>query len=91
MIGGKKMLVQYLIGGAMIALAVVLIAMILKQTGKEQGLSGAISGGSTETYFGKSGGSTKEKRLFRWTVVGSVAFVVLSFALTILVYVANAK
>lgn len=85
------MLVQYLIGGAMIALAVVLIVMILKQTGKEQGLSSAISGGSTETYFGKSGGSTKEKRLFRWTVIGSSVFVVLSFVLTILVYAAKAK
>lgn len=85
------MLVQYLIGGAMIALALVLIVMILKQTGKEQGLSGAISGGSTETYFGKAGGSTKEKRLFRWTVIGSSAFVVLSFVLTIVVYAANAK
>ena len=84
------MLVQYLIGGAMLVLAVALIVMILKQTGKEQGLSGAISGGSTETYIGKSGGSTKEKRLFRWTVIGSSAFVVLSFVLTILVYAANA-
>ena len=84
------MLVQYLIGGAMLVLAVALIVMILKQTGKDQGLSGAISGGSTETYFGKSGGSTKEKRLFRWTIVGSAAFVVLSFVLTILVYAANA-
>ena len=74
----------------MLVLAVALIVMILKQTGKEQGLSGAISGGSTETYFGKSGGSTKEKRLFRWTVIGSSAFVVLSFVLTILVYAANA-
>ena len=83
------MLVQYLIGGAMLVLAVALIVMILKQTGKDQGLSGAISGGSTETYFGKSGGSTKEKRLFRWTVIGSSAFVVLSFVLTILVYAAN--
>ena len=84
------MLVQYLIGGAMLALAAVLIVMILKQTGKEQGLSGAISGGSTETYFGKSGGSTKEKRLFRWTIILSCVFVVLSFVLTILVY-ATAK
>ena len=84
------MLVQYLIGGAMLVLAVALIIMILKQTGKDQGLSGAISGGSTETYFGKSGGSTKEKRLFRWTVIGSTAFVVLSFVLTILVYAAKA-
>ena len=84
------MLVQYLIGGAMLVLAVALIIMILQQTGKDQGLSGAISGGSTETYFGKSGGSTKEKRLFRWTVIGSTAFVVLSFVLTILVYAAKA-
>ena len=79
------MVAQYIIGGILIALAIVLVAIILKQTGKDQSLSGTITGGSTETYFGKSGGSGKEKRLFICTVVGSVLFVVLSVVLMILI------
>ena len=79
------MVAQYIIGGALILLAVVLVALILKQTGKEQGLSGTITGGNTETYFGKSGGSGKEKRLLIFTVAGSILFVVLSVVLTILI------
>ena len=78
------MAAQYIIGGLLLAIAVVLVAIILKQTGKEKGLSGTIAGGS-DTYFGKSGGSTKDKLLFRLTVVLSILFVALSVVLTILV------
>ena len=77
---------QYVVGGIMIALAVVLIGLILMQTGKEKGLSGSITGGS-DTYFGKSGGSMKEKLLFKLTVIGSVLFVVLTIAMVLITYV----
>ena len=75
---------QYIIGGLLLALAVALVVIILKQTGKDKGLSGTLAGGS-DTFFGKSGGSTKDKLLFRVTVVLSILFVVLSVVLTILV------
>ena len=77
---------QYVVGGIMIALAVVLIGLILMQTGKEKGLSGTITGGS-DTYFGKSGGSMKEKLLFKLTVIGTVLFVVLAVALVLITYI----
>ncbi len=77
-------MVQYIIGGVLIALAIVLTVLILMQTGKDKSLSGAITGGSADTYFGKSGGSQKNKILFRLTVVGSIVFVVLSVALSII-------
>lgn len=79
------MVAQYIIGGILIALAIVLTALILKQTGKESGLSSTISGGSADTYFGRTGGSDKTKWMFRLTVIGSVLFVILSVVLTILV------
>ena len=75
----------YVIGSVMIALALFLIAIILKQTGKEKGLSGSIAGGSAETFFGKSGGNTQDKLLSKLTIIGSVLFVVLAITLTILV------
>ncbi len=79
---------QYVIGGILILLAIVLIAVILKQTGKEQGLSSTLAGGA-DTFFGKSGGSTKAKTLAKVTIVASVVFVVLSVVLTVLAYRAN--
>lgn len=79
------MVTQYIIGSILIALAVALVALILMQTGKDKSLSGTIAGGSADTYFGKSGGSTKEKNLTRFTIAGSVLFVILSVTLMILI------
>ena len=77
---------QYVMGGILIALAVALVAMILMQTGKEKGLSGTITGGA-DTYFGKAGGSKKERMLFKLTVIGTVIFVVLTIALVLVTYI----
>lgn len=79
------MALQYTIGGILIALAAILVVVILSQTGKDKSLSGTIAGGSSDTYFGKSGGSTKEKLLFRITIVLSILFVGLAVTLMILV------
>ena len=43
-----------------------LIAVVLLQSGKESGLSGAISGGS-DTYMGKGKSSTMDQKLASWT------------------------
>ena len=77
---------QYVIGGVLIALAVALVAMILMQTGKEKGLSGTITGGA-DTYFGKSGGSMKERLLFKLTVIGTAVFAALTVALVVITFV----
>ncbi len=79
------MVAQYIIGSILLALAVFLVIVILKQTGKDASLSSTIAGGSTDTYFGRSGGSTKEKILFRLTVIGSIIFVILAVTLMILI------
>ena len=79
------MVTQYIIGGILIGLAVALVALILMQTGKDKSLSSTIAGGSADTYFGKSGGSTKEKMLTRLTIAGSILFVILSVTLMILI------
>ena len=78
------MVAEYIIGGILMALALVLVVVILQQTGKDKGVSGTITGGSVDTYFGKAGGSTKEKLLTRITIVASALFVILSVVLTIL-------
>jgi len=50
------------------------------QSGKAQGLSGAIAGGS-ETFFGKNKGRTIDAILSKWTSVVAIAFLATSIAL----------
>ena len=61
-------------------LSLVLIAVVLLQSGKAQGLSGAIAGGS-ETFFGKNKGRTIDAILSKWTSVVAIAFLATSIAL----------
>ena len=65
-------------------LAVLLIASVLMQQGKDKRLSGAIAG-SADTYFGKTRGHAKDKILSRITTVLSFVFAILVVVLYILV------
>ena len=62
---------------------VVLGAVVLMQSGKEDGLSGTITGGA-ETFFGKSKGRTLDQILKRWTTVVAILFLVSSVLLSML-------
>ena len=75
----------YIMMGLLIASGLFLVVAVLLQQGKDKSLSSSIAGGSADTYFGKSGGSTKEKILTRFTIAGSILFVVLSVVLMILI------
>ena len=61
-------------------LSLILIAVVLLQSGKAQGLSGAIAGGS-ETFFGKNKGRTIDAILSKWTSVVAIACLVTSIVL----------
>jgi len=61
-----------------VSLAIVLI--VLLQSGKSAGLSGAIAGGA-ETFFGKNKGRTLDGLLGKLTTVVAVAFIILSVVL----------
>lgn len=64
-------------------LSIILIAVVLLQSGKAQGLSGAIAGGS-ETFFGKNKGRTIDAILSKWTSVVAIAFLATSIVLFLL-------
>lgn len=65
----------YILGGILLALAVVLTVLVLLQQGKDKNLSGAIAGGA-DTFFGKSKGANNDKLLSTITAVASVIFAV---------------
>ncbi len=66
-----------------IILAVVLIAVVLLQSGKSAGLSGSIGGGA-ETFFGKNKARTLDGMLSRATTVVAILFIVTSFVLALI-------
>ncbi len=64
--------------------AIVLTAMVLLQSGKSQGLSGAIAG-SSESFMSKGGSKTLDAKLAKATKWVGLAFVILSLFAVILV------
>ena len=67
--------IEYVFGGLLLLMALALVGLVMKQTGKDKKLSGAIGGGA-ETFFGKGKATRIEKILSRITAVISVLFVV---------------
>ena len=61
---------------------VTLTAIVLMQSGKSAGLSGAIAGGA-ENFFGKGKDKTLDAKLARMTKWFALAFVVLTLILNL--------
>ena len=67
---------QIAIGIVLILSALFLIVAVLMQHGKSHNLSGTIAGGA-ETFFGKTKGSTLDKKLSKLTTIVAIVFCVL--------------
>ena len=68
-----------------ICLALTILAMI--QSKDDAGLSSTITGSSTNNFFEKNKGRTKEGKQKRWTIILGIAFVIVTIALSI-IYIA---
>lgn len=71
--------ISIIFGSVLLACALFLIVAVLLQNSKK-GLSGAIAGGSSDTYFGKNKGKSKQKKLSKLTAIASIIFVVVALA-----------
>jgi preprotein translocase subunit SecG len=67
----------------MVILALFLIAVVLLQSGKTAGLSGAIAGGA-DTFLSKNKAKTWDSKLAKATKWVAIAFLVLSLVLALL-------
>ena len=65
-----------------IALVVIILALI--QTKDDAGLSQTITGSSTNNFFEKNKGRTKEGMQKKWTIILGILFVILTIALSII-------
>ena len=64
---------EYVVGGVLIAAALFLVVSVLMQSGKSHNLSGAIAGGA-ETFFGKTKASSMDKKLSTLTTIVAIVF-----------------
>lgn len=65
-----------------VALALIILALI--QSKEDAGLSSTITGSSTNNFFEKNKGRTKEGKQKKWTVILSIVFAILTIALGII-------
>ena len=68
--------ISIVIAIALIVLSVALTVLVVMQSGKDKSLSGSISGAS-ETFFGKTGSASNDKKLSTITTVLAIVFAVL--------------
>ena len=64
--------------------ALVLIILTLIQSKEDAGLSSTITGSSSNNFFEKNKGRTKEGKQKKWTVILSIVFAILTIVLGIL-------
>ena len=65
-----------------VALAVIILALI--QTKEDGGASATITGSSTNNFYEKNKGRTKEGKQKKWTIILSIVFAILTIVLGIL-------
>ena len=66
----------------LISLAIIILTLI--QSKDDAGLSSTITGSSTNNFYEKNKGRTKEGKQKRWTIILSIVFVILTIVLGIL-------
>jgi len=77
-------IVKYIVLGIYLIISVALIIVSMIQTKDGQGASATVTGSSTNNFFEKNKGRTKEGKLKRLTIILGVLFVVFAVILGIL-------
>jgi preprotein translocase subunit SecG len=75
---------EYVLGALIILVSIAIVVLVLNQSSKKRGLSGAIGGTSSDSYFGKNQGQTQEKKLARATTTCAIIFAVFTVVAYIL-------
>lgn len=77
-------IVRNIVLGIYLLVCIALIVVATLQSKESQGASGTITGSSTNNFYEKNKGRTKEGRLKRLTIILGVVFVILAIVLGIL-------
>lgn len=75
--------VKYVLTAIQVIGAVFLTIVVLAQSGKSAGLSGAIAGGA-DTFLSKNKAKAWDAKLARWTKWVAIGFMLLTLVLTLM-------
>ena len=75
---------KYVVLGLYLIVCIALIVLATIQTKETQVASATITGSTTNNFFEKNKGRTKEGKLKKWTIILGIVFVVLAVVLGIL-------
>lgn len=75
---------EIILGVLLIIVSIFIVVFVMLQESKQQGLSGAIAGGSSDTFFGKNKGRTKEAKMAKLTKYLAIVFFVLVLGTSLL-------
>lgn len=73
-------LTEYVFSGAYGLIGLALIILIIMQQGQDRNALGALSGGSSETFYAKNAGKSAEAKKKRWTKILAIIFVAMNAA-----------
>ena len=76
-------IVKYVLIGIYVIVCLALIVVAMMQSKEDSGASGTIMGSSTNNFYEKNKGRTREGKLKRWTIILGVVFAVLTIVLGI--------
>ena len=75
---------KYIVIGVYVIVFLALIIVAMMQSKDDAGMSGAMTGSSSNNFYEKNKGRTREGKLKRWTIILGVAFAVLTIILSIM-------
>lgn len=64
-----------------VIVCLILVVICMKQSKDDEGLSSTITGSSTNNFFEKNKGKTKQGRLVKWTIILGSIFAVMAIVL----------
>ncbi len=77
-------ILKYILIAIYIVVCLAVIVLTFLQTKGESGASGAIVGSSSNNFYEKNKGRTKEGKLKRTTIILGIVFIILTIALGII-------
>lgn len=78
--------ITYILTGIYALNCLALIIITMMQSKNDTGASGTITGSTTNNFYEKNKGRTREGKLKRWTIILGITFIILTVILGI-VYV----
>lgn len=78
--------IKYVLIAVDVIICLALIVITMMQSKEDGGMSGAMTGSSSNNFYEKNKGRTREGKLKRWTIILGTLFAIFTIALSI-VYV----